>query len=205
MTKLLLIETSPRAAASVSRNLTARFIADWQATHPEGEIVIRDLAKDALPHVTMDWLAAYFTPPPAQTPEMKAQLALSDELVQELLGADEIVISTPVYNYNIPASLKAWVDHIVRKGLTLGFDGAGLVTGKKATLIVASGGVYGEGSPIADRNIAPQYMKLILKVIGITDVSFIHGESAKSVDMGETTMENFVASHVGQMKQLADA
>jgi FMN-dependent NADH-azoreductase len=93
----------------------------------------------------------------------------------------------------------------VRKGLTLGFNGAGLVTGKKAMLIVASGGSYGLGSPIADRNIAPQYMKLILNVIGITDVSLIHGEAAKAVDMGETTMEAFVDRYTPQMKQLADA
>lgn len=205
MTKLLLIETSPRGPASVSRNLTARFIAEWQAANADGEIVTRDMAHDALPHVTMDWLAAYFTPPEALTPEMKAQLALSDTLVQELLESDEIVISTPVYNYNIPASLKAWVDHIVRKGLTLGFDGAGLVTGKKATIIIASGGVYGEGAPIANRNIAPQYLKLILNVLGITDVTLIHGENAKSVDMGQTTMNDFVESHAPRMRQLAIA
>lgn len=205
MTKLLLIETSPRGVDSVSRNLAARFLSEWQAAHPSGEIVTRDLAQNSLPYVTMDWLGAYFTPPGALTTDQKAQLALSDTLVQELLDADEIVISTPVYNYNIPASLKAWVDHIVRKGLTLGFDGAGLVTGKKATLIVASGGAYGTGSPIADRNIAPRYMKLILNVIGITDVSVIHGEAAKTVDIGETTMETFVDSYTPQMKQLADA
>ena len=205
MTKLLLIETSPRGVASVSRNMTARFLSEWKATHPSGEIVTRDLAQDTLPHVTMDWLSAYFTPPEALTTDQKAQLALSDALVQELLDSDEIIISTPVYNYNIPASLKAWVDHVVRKGLTLGFDGAGLVTDKKATLIVASGGSYGPGSPIADRNIAPQYMKLMLNVIGITDVSLIHGEAAKTVDIGEITMEAFVDSHTLQMKQLAKA
>ena len=168
-----------------------------------GEIVLRDLADDALPHVTMDWLAAYFTPPEALTPELKERLELSDKLVAELLAADEVVISTPVYNYNIPANLKAWVDHIVRKGLTLGFDGAGLVTGKKATLIVASGGVYGEGSPIAERNIAPQYMKLILSVLGITDVTVIHGEGAKAVDMRETSMDGFVERYTNQIQQLA--
>lgn len=205
MTKLLLVETSPRGEASVSRTMSARFIAEWQAAHADGEIVTRDLAKDPLPYVTMDWLGAYFTPPQTLTEDQKAQLALSDALVEELLDADEIVISSPVYNYNIPAALKSWVDHIVRKGLTLGFDGAGLVTGKKATLIVASGGSYGPGSPIADRNIAPQYLRLILNVIGITDVSLIHGEKAKNVDMGETTMEAFVDSYAPQMKQLADA
>lgn len=205
MTKLLLIETSPRGAGSISRNLAAKFVSDWKAAYADGEIVTRDLAEDSLPHVTMDWLGAYFTPPEALSAEQKAELAKSDELVQELMAADEIVISTPVYNYNIPASLKAWVDHIVRKGLTLGFDGKGLVTGKKATLIVASGGYYGPGSPIADRNIAPLYMKLIMNVIGITDVSLIYGENAKSVDMGETTMEAFVEGFTPRMRQLTDA
>lgn len=205
MTKLLLIETSPRGAGSVSRNLSAKFITEWKAAHADGEIITRDLAEDSLPHVTMAWLDAYFTPPAALSPDQKAELAKSDELVHELMAADEIVISTPVYNYNIPASLKAWVDHIVRKGLTLGMDGKGLLTGKKATLILASGGAYGPGSPIADRNIAPIYMELIMNVIGITDVSLIHGESAKSVDMGESTMEAFVERLAAQMKQLADA
>lgn len=69
--------------------------------------------------------------------------------------------------------------------------------------MVASGGVYSEGSPIADRNFAPQYLKLIMSVIGITDVDVIHGEGAKAVDLGERTMSDFVAGHVGQMKQLA--
>jgi FMN-dependent NADH-azoreductase len=96
--------------------MAARFVSQWQNDNPGGRIVIRDLVASALPHVTAPWLAAYFTPPDALTREMKAQLALSDALVQELLDADELVISTPVYNYNIPA-LKAWIDHIVRKGL----------------------------------------------------------------------------------------
>lgn len=203
MPNLLLVETSPRGEASVSRNLSRRLVAAWKDSHPRGRIIVRDLAESAVPHVTMPWLAAYFTPPDAQTPEMQSQLRLSDELVGELLDADELIISTPVYNYNIPASLKAWVDHIVRKGLTLGFDGAGLLTGKKATIVIASGGVYSEGSPIADRNFAPQYLKLIMSVIGITDVDVVHGEGAKAVDLGERTMSEFVAGHVGQMKQLA--
>jgi len=205
MSKLLLIETSPRGQASVSRAMTARVIAQWQSANPGGRIVTRDLAQTALPQVTMPWLAAYFTPSEALTSAMKAQLSLSDTLVQELFEADALVISTPVYNYNIPASLKAWVDHIVRKGLTLGLDGSGLVTGKKATVVIASGGVYGEGSPIAERNIAPNYMKLILNVIGITDVEIIHGEGAKVVDMGEATMDAFVDGHPGLMKQVTAA
>jgi FMN-dependent NADH-azoreductase len=123
---------------------------------------------------------------------MKAELCLSDELVDELLACDHLVIATPVYNYNVPAALKAWIDCIVRKGLTLGFDGKGLVTGKAATVLIASGGVYTEGSPIQNRDIATRYLRLILEVIGINDVTIVAGGGAKVVDMRETTMEGFI-------------
>jgi len=147
-----------------------------------------------LPFVTAPWLRAYFTPADQHSAEMKEALRLSDELVGEILVADHIVIATPVYNYNVPAALKAWVDHIVRKGLTLGPDGSGLVVGKKATVLLASGGVYTDGSPIRDRDIATQYLRLILGVIGITDVTIVAGGGAKVVDMGEQTMDGFIAS-----------
>lgn len=193
MTQLLVVETSPRGDHSISRQMTRRFVEDWRAAHPGGEVVRRDLAATDLPFVTAPWLQAYLTPPSQQSPEMKEALRLSDRLVAELLAADHLVIATPVYNYNVPATLKAWIDHIVRKGLTLGFDGKGLVVGKKATVLLASGGVYGAGSPIRDRDIAPQYLRLVLGVIGITDVTVVAGGGAKSVDLREQTMEGFVA------------
>jgi FMN-dependent NADH-azoreductase len=201
MTRLLVVETSPRGNASVSRNMTRRYLAEWQALNPNGKIIRRDLAKGPLPHVTMPWLAAYFTPPDALTAEMKAQLELSDTLVRELLDCDELVIATPVYNYNIPAALKAWIDHIVRKGLTLGFDGSGLVTGKKATLLIASGGEYGENSPIRDRDIATQYLTMILKVLGFADITVVTGGGAKNVDLGEISMEDFVGGLDMQLRE----
>ncbi|WP_010219445.1 FMN-dependent NADH-azoreductase [Sphingomonas sp. PAMC 26621] len=194
MTQLLVVETSPRGAQSISRTMTRRFVADWQAAHVGGQVVERDLMTTDLPFVTAPWLQAYFTPTEMHSPEMKEALRLSDEFVGEILATDHLVIATPVYNYNVPAALKAWVDHIVRKGLTLGFDGSGLVTGKKATVLIASGGVYTEGSPIRDRDIAAQYLRLILGVIGITDVTIVAGGGAKVVDMGERTMDGFVAT-----------
>lgn len=205
MTKLLVVETSPRGDYSISRHMTRRFVASWQAAHPAGEVLDRDLMETNLPYVTAPWLQAYFTPSERHSPEMKEALRLSDELVAELLAADHIVIATPVYNYNIPATLKAWVDHIVRKGLTLGMDGSGLVTGKKATVLIASGGVYTDGSPIKDRDIATQYLRLILGVIGINDVTVVSGGGAKAVDLGEQTMEGFVASVSPQIEQAAAA
>lgn len=203
MPNLLVVETSSRGEASVSRQLTKRFVANWQGVNPKGVVVRRDLAKDALPHVTMPWLSAYFTPPQAHTADMVEQLSLSDMLVAELIAADQLVIATPVYNYNIPASLKAWVDHIVRKGLTLGFDGKGLLIGKKATVILASGGIYGEASPIDHLNFAPRYLEAILNVLGITDVTVIHGQGAKAVDLGEASMEAFVDAIIAEPNRAA--
>jgi FMN-dependent NADH-azoreductase len=203
MTKLLVVETSPRGEASISRHITRRLVKAWQAAHPGGEVISRDLAETNLPFVTGAWLQAYFTPTPQLTPEMKGRLNLSDELVTELIAADHIVIATPVYNYNVPASLKAWIDHIVRKGLTLGFDGQGLLKGKRAILLFASGGVYTEGSPVRDRDIATQYLRLIMNVIGITDVTVVAGGGAKAVDLREQTMEAFVSKLQPDIEQAA--
>jgi len=136
---------------------------------------------------------------------MKQALHQSDVLVAELLAADHLVIGTPVYNYNVPAVLKAWIDNVVRKGLTLGFDGRGMLGGKKATVLIASGGSYGEGSPIRERDIATHYLRLILGVIGIVDVTFVAGGGAKAVDMGELTMEEFVAKNAAAIGQAVQA
>ena len=203
MTRLLVVETSPRGDGSISRHLTRRFVADWLAAHPDGEVVERDLTETPLEFVTAPWLNAYFTPPDRHTPEMTAALALSDELVAELLAADHLAIGTPVYNYNVPALLKAWIDHIVRKGMTLGHDGSGLVTGTRATVLMASGGVYTEGSPIAARDVATQYLKLILNVIGIEDVTVVAGGGAKAVDLGEDTMDGFVGKLAPEIEAAA--
>lgn len=205
MSKLLVVETSPRGAFSISRQMTARFVSQWKAAHPDSTLTIRDLAETDLPFVTAPWLQAYFTPVEQHSAEMAAALRLSDELVGEILAVDHIVIATPVYNYNVPAALKAWVDHVVRKGMTLGFDGAGLVTGKKATVLIASGGVYTEGSPIQDRDIAAQYLRLILKVIGITDVTVISGGGAKVVDLQEESMDAFVGRLGPEIERAATA
>ena len=121
-------------------------------------MALRDLAKVDLPYVNLPWLGASLTPVEKVTPEMQEVLMLSNELVDELLAADHVAISTPVHNYNIPANLKSWVDHIVRKGRTLGMSGEGLVHGTTCTVLMASGGVYTEGSPIRDRDIATMYL-----------------------------------------------
>lgn len=191
-TKLLVVQASPRGEHSISRNLAETFVAQWRAAHPGGAVVERDLAKTDLPYVNLPWLGASLTPAERHTPEMQDVLRVSDELVAELLAADHIAISTPVHNYNVPANLKSYVDHVVRKGLTLGTAGEGLVHGKKCTVLMASGGIYTEGSPIRDRDIATTYLRLILKVIGIEDVTFVAAGGTKVVDLGERTRGEFL-------------
>ena len=203
MSRLLVVETSPRGAGSISRAMTQRFVAAWMAAHPAGQIVRRDLADAPPPFVTDAWLQAYFTPPDAQTVQMRQALALSDTLVAELSAADHLVIATPVYNYNVPAALKAWIDHIVRKGLTLGLDGQGLLRGKRATVLIASGGSYHPGSPIEQRDIAARYLRLILGVIGIDDVTLMPGWAAKEVDLGVQTMDGFVSALAPRLEAAA--
>lgn len=189
---LLLVQASPRGEQSISRSLALSFVAQWQAAHPGGAVVQRDLSAMALTPVSLRWLGASLTPAEQHTPAMKAVLRLSDELVAELLAADHVAISTPVYNYNVPAQLKSYIDHIVRKGLTLGLAGEGLVQGKKATVLIASGGVYTADSPIRDRDIATAYLRLILKVIGIEDVRFVAAGGTKVVDLGQRSRGEFL-------------
>ena len=193
MTNLLMIEASPRGNSSVSRHMAVEYIDEWQRANPNGEVIQRDLTNTPLKFTDAPWLTAYFTPPDKQSAEMKDALKLSDGLVEELLGADVIVIGTPVYNYNVPAVLKAWFDHIVRKGMTLGFSGEGLLKGKRCTVLLASGGVYTEGSPIRDRDIATQWLRLILNVLGIEDIEFIAAGGTKVIDLGEQSRSEYMA------------
>lgn len=192
MTKLLVVEASSRGEHSISRNLAKTFVEEWKAAHVGGEVVERDLSKMELPYLNLPWLGASLTPAEKHTPEMKDVLRMSDALVAELLAADHIAISTPVYNYNIPANLKSYVDHVVRKSLTLGMRDEGLVHGKKCTILMASGGVYTDGSPIRDRDIAATYLRLILKVIGIADVTVVAAGGTKVVDLGERSRAEYL-------------
>ncbi|KAG9609600.1 hypothetical protein KCV01_g3688, partial [Aureobasidium melanogenum] len=192
MSHLLVVETSNRGDRSISRQMTRRFLERWREGGREGMVVQRDLAKTSLTFITDEWLQSYFTPPHLRTAENRQALSLSDELIAELLAADHLLIATPVYNYNIPSSLKAWVDNIVRKGITLGFDGKGLLTGKRATLLIASGGIYSENPPLREFDIATQYLKAILGVLGITDITVVAGGGAKAVDLGEIAMDTFI-------------
>ena len=154
MPNLLAIETSPRGDHSVSRNLTAHFVDKWKGAHPGSTVTERDLRTTELPFVDLPWIAGAYTPEEQHSPEMKTALAVSNELIAELKAADHIVLGTSMYNFSIPANLKAYIDHIVRVNVTFTPSYEGLLKNKKLTAILASGGDYAPGAYAESYNVA---------------------------------------------------
>src|SRR6202021_1708916 len=135
-------EGSPRHWFSPARRLTAHFIDPWKAAHPGSAVVVRDLMKTPPPFVDLAWIGGPFPRRDQHSHESAADIKVSDDLVAELKAADHIVIGTPMFNFSIPAVLKAYIDQIVRVGVTVSPNNIGLLTGKKATILLASGGDF---------------------------------------------------------------
>ena len=191
MPSLLAIEASPRHEFSTSRKLTAHFIDHWKAAHPGAAVVVRDLTRTPPPFVDLAWIGGAFTPREQHSPESIAAIKVSDDLVAELKAADHIVIGTPMFNFSIPAVLKAYIDQIVRVGVTVSANNVGLLTGKKATIILASGGDFSPGSPVENYNQASSYLRQVLAWIGIKDVEIILAGRARAGATGESAIEQF--------------
>ena len=205
MPSLLAIETSPRGERSVSRSLVGKFIEDWKASHPGGTVAMRDLLETRLSFVDLPWIAGAYTPPEQHSIEMKEVLRISDELIAELKAADHIVIGTSMYNFSIPAVLKAYIDQIVRVGVTFTPSYEGLVTGKKATVILASGGVYTAGSQTEAYNVAGSYLRQILGFIGITDVTVLLAGGTAAVDRGQAELPDILGQFTPEVSAAAAA
>ncbi|WP_260580903.1 FMN-dependent NADH-azoreductase [Sphingopyxis sp. PET50] len=172
MSHILRIDASARNAGSTTRLLTDQLVARLVEQGYGAAVTTRDLALAPPALLTEAWVGANFTDDADRNDEQRAALAASDELIAELEAADTIVIGVPVYNFAIPAALKAWVDLIARARKTFRYteaDPEGLLKGKKAYLVVASGGV-----PVgSDYDFATGYLRHILGFVGITDVSII--------------------------------
>jgi len=168
---VLHVDASSRYQGSVSRALSGKFIETLRDEMGEPVTRHRDVAI-GLPFVDADWIGANFTPAEQRSEQQQQRLSESDALVAELVAADVIVIGTPVYNFSIPASLKAWVDLVARAGLTFRYTEngpVGLLKGKKAYVIIATG-----GTPVgSDIDFASGYLRHLLGFIGIDDVTVI--------------------------------
>jgi len=195
---VLAINTSAKKDGSISRTLTADLLRALEDRHADVNIVERDLA-DGLPFIDSAWVEANFTADEDRTDRQRDTLAGSDALVAELKAADLIVLGAPIYNFSVPAVLKAWIDMITRARVTFRYteDGpGGLLTGKKAVVVVPSGGVP-VGSPV---DFATPYLRHALAFVGITDVEFI---GAKGADRGNRESLDAARSRIAELVHLA--
>ena len=173
---ILHISASLKGEASISRQLAADLLDALEQRDGHVNIVHRDLA-DGLPFIDEEWVAANYTPADQRSGAQRDKLALSDELVAELDAADVVVIGAPVYNFSIPAALKAWVDMIARAQLTFRYTEngpVGLLEDRKTYVITPSGGVP-VGSPV---DFATPYLRHVLGFVGITDIAIIGAQGA---------------------------
>ena len=205
MPTLLQITVSPRGQHSISRRLGEAAARAWKDNNPGGRVIERDVARTPLTFIDVDWIAGAFSPPERQNESHKKALALSDELVAELLEADEIILATPMYNFSVPAALKAWIDHVVRAGKTFRYTAAGRPEGlladknKKVLAIIASGGSYVDGSGLTALDHEVPYLRFIFAYMGITDVSFVQAGGTGAVAQGRISAEEFLSPHLDKI------
>jgi len=196
--KILEISAGARSDGSISRLLTADLIAALESRHGNTQTTERDLA-DGIPFINEAWIAANFTPDEDRTGQHRQTLAYSDTLVSEVKTADVLVIGAPIYNFSLPATLKAWVDMIARARLTFRYTEngpEGLLKNKKAYVVVPSGGVP-VGSPA---DFATPYLRHALSFIGITDVEFI---GAQGADRGNDEALDSARARIAELIHLA--
>lgn len=197
-TKILEVSAGARSEGSISRQLTADLVAALETRYGTTHVSRRDLAA-GLPFIDEAWVTANFTPDEDRTTQHRQTLAYSDTLVAELKEADVLVIGAPIYNFSVPATLKAWIDMIARARLTFQYteDGPqGLLDIKKAYVVVPSGGVP-VGSPV---DFATPYLRHALSFVGITDVEFI---GAQGADRGNDEALDNARSRIAELVHLA--
>ncbi|MFV3333099.1 FMN-dependent NADH-azoreductase [Pseudomonas sp. NY15437] len=174
--KLLHIDSSILGDNSASRQLSAELVAAWAAAEPGVEVTYRDLAADAISHLSSASLVAAGTPAELRDAAQKHEAALGEQSIEEFLGADAIVIGAPMYNFSIPSQLKAWIDRIAVAGKTFRYTEngpEGLAGGKKVIIVSTAGGIHaGQPTGIAHEN----YLELVLNFLGITDIEVVRAE-----------------------------
>ncbi|MBD0688630.1 FMN-dependent NADH-azoreductase [Streptomyces sp. CBMA123] len=160
MPTLLHIDSSALTDGSVSREVTAAFRDAWQAQHPDGTVIHRDLAADPIPHLEATGITAGFLPAEARTAEQAAAFALREQLMTELESVDAVLIGAPMYNFTIPSTLKAWLDQVILMGRTAGDEPS--AKGTPVTVVASRGGSYGPGAPREPYEFVTTYLEKVL-------------------------------------------
>jgi FMN-dependent NADH-azoreductase len=200
---LLEINSSPLGERSLSRHLTQEFVEQWKSANPEGRVVSRDLNATSIAPVDAAWVGASYTPEEKRTPEQQKLLAQSDSLIAELQSADEYVIGVPMHNFSVPSVLKLWIDQIARVNKTFSYATGkpeGLLKGKKATVLITSGGKYDQGTAMASWNFVEPYLRTVFAFLGVTDVTFITAGGASVLNTGKVDRETFLQPLVASIR-----
>ena len=178
---ILHIISSPRRH-SFSVQLGTRIVDKLQTDHPGSTVTTRNLTAHPFPHLEEVGMQALQSPPEQHTPQHQAAARHSDEVIAEVQAADVVVIGAPMYNFGISSTLKAWIDHLARAGVTFRYTAngpQGLVTGKKVYVAVSSGGVYSQ-PPMTAYDFVTPYLKTVLGFLGMTDVTILRAEGTKA-------------------------
>ncbi|MFD6414938.1 FMN-dependent NADH-azoreductase [Streptomyces sp. NPDC060194] len=198
MAVLLHLDSALQRQDSASRELTALFVETWRAEHPEGVVVRRDLAADPLPHLTPEAAVAGADDP------------LRKELISELEQADAVVIGAPMYNFTIPSTLKAWLDHVIVIGRTAGETSS--VAGTPFTFVASRGGSYAPGTPRAGAEFVQNYLETLITSMFASPVDFVVPEltlapvvpaMAELVPLSEASRAQALADAAAKAKALA--
>lgn len=218
MTHILHIDASARPGiagtdnhGSHSRHLTYQFVSQWQSSRPQDTVTYRDIGQNPPSIISHDWIASAFAPEGRRESWMKAALTESDQLIDELIAADIVVIGTPLYNFGMPAALKAWVDQVVRPGRTVEFDDTNPIdpyipklTDRKrhAVVLTARGGVnMAPGEEMAHMNHLEPHLATALAFIGITRVHYI---AIEGQEVGGEVLAKSVAAAIQKVETLVE-
>jgi FMN-dependent NADH-azoreductase len=195
MKTILFVNSSPRGAESYSQQVARSVVDDLVSQYSGAAVVTRDLAVNPPPHLGRAFVGGVAVAPDQRTAEQAEALAVSDELIDEVSTADVVVLAAPMHNFGLPSTLKAWIDHVVRGGRTFQYSSSGpkgLLTGKRAVLVLASGGVFSDG-PYKPFDFQEPYLRAVLGFIGITDVEVVRVEGVAVSSIGP---ERAVASAI---------
>ncbi len=186
---ILHVISSPRPD-SYSVRLGNSIVEKLLVTYPDSKLQVRDLARYPFPHLEEVHIQSFNTPAEHRTPNQQVALLHSDTVIGEVQTADIIVIGAPLYNLGIASTLKAWIDHLVRAGITFHYTATGpegLIMGKKVYVALSSGGIYSEG-PMMSYDFAAPYLRTILGFIGLTDVTIVRVEGTAIPDLQATAL-----------------
>ncbi|PWS29598.1 FMN-dependent NADH-azoreductase [Pedobacter yonginense] len=195
---ILHIISSPRGGASFSIKLGNAVIEKLQQANPSSTLKVHDLTNKPFPHLEEVHLNSFYTPAEQHSAEMTEAIKHSDQAIAELLAADTIVIGVGMYNFSIPSTLKAWIDHIARAGKTFNYSAngpEGLIKGKKVYLAITSGGIYSEG-PMKAYDFTESYLRAVLGFMGITDITVFRAEGVNFPDLKEVALDKAIESIV---------